>query len=449
MTGAGQRHYRFGPHGSTGWLLGLSGTQCIAIGAGILFSGMLLNAHMSAALVPIPLLASATFAFGQWNGRPLYQTVPVAFGWAMARATRGEAWFADLPRRRPQTQTNAQALQLPPTLDGLTIAQARNADWTRRGRTDGAAVVHDKPGRTLSATLRVRGREFALCERAAQERQLHLWGDALAAFCTERSPVAQVRWTEWAAPAGLDESLAYLDEHAGQTETSAAVAYYRDLLAQAGPMSTEHEVLVTVTVDRRRLRSRRRGPADRTAAAELALLDEVQLLASRLESAGLMVDLPLCPGELAEVLRVRLDPYGRTRTGRRSLAHLAGFVDVANAGPLAVRAAWDHVRVDRAVHAAYVVADWPRLEVPPDWMEPLVLHAGGVRTLAVHYEPVAPSRSQRHVDRETVKLASDEAQRTRSGFRIGAHHRRARSRKSSTEKRNSSPDTASSNSSVS
>jgi len=426
VTAAGQRHYRFGPHDRTGWLLGLSATQCIAIGAGILLSGTLLNAHLPAVLVPIPLLASATFAFGQWNGRPLNQTVPVAFGWAMVRATRDETWFADLGRRRAQTQ--AQAPQLPPTLDGLTITEARNADWTGRGRTERAAVVHDKQGRTLSATLRVRGREFALCERAAQERHLQLWGDALAAFCTERSPIAQVRWTEWAAPAGLDESLAYLDEHVAQTDSSAAVASYRDLLAQAGPISTEHEVLVTVTVDRRRLRQRRRGPADRTAAAEQVLLDEVQLLSSRLESAGLMVDLPLCPGELAEVLRVRLDPYGgtgRLRPGRRSLAQLAGFVGVENAGPLAVRAAWDHVRIDRAVHAAYVVADWPRLEVPPDWMEPLVLHAGGVRTLAVHYEPVAPSRSQRHVDRETVKLASDEAQRTRSGFRIGAHHRRA------------------------
>ena len=55
------------------------------------------------------------------------------------------------------------------------------------------------------------------------------------------------------------------------------------------------------------------------------------------------------------------------------------------------------------------------------------MHAGGIRTVAVHYEPVAPSRSQRAIDRDTVKLASDEEQRSRSGFRIGARHRRAQS----------------------
>jgi hypothetical protein len=92
---------------------------------------------------------------------------------------------------------------------------------------------------------------------------------------------------------------------------------------------------------------------------------------------------------------------------------------------MAVRAEWDHVRVDRAFHAAYVIREWPRLEVPANWMEPLLLHAGGIRTVAMHYEPVPPSRSQRRVDRESVKLASDEEQRSRSGFRIGARHRRA------------------------
>jgi hypothetical protein len=429
MTSTQPRSYRFGPRDRTGWLIGLAGAQCIAIGAGILVSSVLLNARLPAPAVLAPLLASASFAFGRWNGRPFHEIAPVALGWTTDRATGGGTWFADLSSHRAGRHREENAPQLPPVLSGLVIEEAREAAWTRRGRSAGAGIVRDGRAGTLSATLRVRGREFALCERNAQERQLHLWGEALAAFCMERGPVARLRWTEWAAPAGLDASFAYLDEHAAHADSSEAVTSYRDLLTQAGPMSTEHEVLVTVTVDQRRLRLRRRGPTDRREAAEKALLDELQLLSSRLEAAGLIVDLPLCPGELAKVLRERVDPFGGARvpTGRRSLAQLAGFVSVSNAGPLAMQTEWDHIRVDGALHAAYVVAEWPRLEVPPNWMEPLLLHAGGVRTVAVHYEPVAPSRSQRHVDRETVKLASDEEQRTRSGFRIGARHRRATS----------------------
>ena len=185
---------------------------------------------------------------------------------------------------------------------------------------------------------------------------------------------------------------------------------------------------MVVTVDERRLRLRRKLDIDRAVAAEQTLMEEVRLLSARLESAGLAVDTPLSPNEVAQAWRARLDPFSApgVRSGqRRSLLELAGLVSVANAGPLSMDAARDHVRVDGAVHAAYVIAEWPRLEVPPPWMEPLLLHAGGIRTIAVHYEPVPPSRSRRNIDKETVKLASDEEQRSRSGFRIGARHRRA------------------------
>jgi hypothetical protein len=55
----------------------------------------------------------------------------------------------------------------------------------------------------------------------------------------------------------------------------------------------------------------------------------------------------------------------------------------------------------------------------------MLLQAGGVRTFTLLYEPVAPTRSQRRVDRDSTRLAADEEQRTRGGFRVGAHHRRA------------------------
>src|SRR3954465_15209411 len=45
--------------------------------------------------------------------------------------------------------------------------------------------------------------------------------------------------------------------------------------------------------------------------------------------------------------------------------------------------------------------------------------------LAIRSEPVPPSRAQRRIDRDATRLASDEEQRARSGFRIGARHRRA------------------------
>ena len=423
------RLYRFGQRDRTGWLLGLQAAQCLALGFGILLGGLLLNAGAPMPGVFAPILVMSLFAFGRWNGQPMHEHAPVLLGWSAASLTGANHWNAEPRRFRvPEGHPAATQPALPPTLADQSIHECAHATWARRGRAVGAAVIRDRRERSISAVLRVHGRAFSLRENDEQERLLHLWGDALGAFCAERGPVGRIRWLEWAAPAGLVEQLAYLAEHRSLHDESEPVAAYRELLDHAGPMATRHEVLVVVTVEDRRLRLRARADRDRAAPAEEALMEEVRLLTTRLDAAGLAVDAPLTPGEVAHAWRSRLDPFRApgVRAGRRrSLVELAGLVSVANAGPMSIYAEHDHVRVDSAVHAAYFIAEWPRLDVPPAWMEPLVLHAGGIRTIAVHYEPVAPSRSQRAIDRDTVKLASDEEQRSRSGFRIGARHRRA------------------------
>jgi hypothetical protein len=103
---------------------------------------------------------------------------------------------------------------------------------------------------------------------------------------------------------------------------------------------------------------------------------------------------------------------------------VAGVVGAYGPAPLASEVSWAHLRIDTSAHRSFWVAEWPRLDVGPNWIEPVLLHPGAIRTVSVIYEPVPPGRSRRQVDREATKLASDEEQRTRSGFRIGARHRR-------------------------
>jgi hypothetical protein len=288
-------------------------------------------------------------------------------------------------------------------------------------------VVKNTAARTFSATLRARGREFALLDRSEQERMVAGWGGALAAFCVERGPVAFVRWSEWSAPAGLEEQLRYLEEHRSAPEDSPAVVAYRELLDDAGTMATRHEVLLTVTVDARRVRVPRHARTDPDAAIIEVLVEELRLLTSRLEAAGLAVDQPLSPVELATAIRLRSDPGCRLAiaTRQRGLAAQAGVVSPCNAGPLATTEHHTYFQVDGALHRSYLISEWPRLDVPPNWLEALLLHAGGVRTVSVTCHPVAPSRSTRQVNRDSTRLASDAELRDRKGFRVSAHHRRA------------------------
>src|SRR5205823_4207949 len=123
---------------------------------------------------------------------------------------------------------------------------------------------------------------------------------------------------------------------------------------------------------------------------------------------------------------LRMDPSVTSeQDARRNLAHLGGAVSRYGAGPLAAAVDWSSVCLDGSLHRTYWIAEWPRLEVPPTWLEPLLLTAGGIRAMSLCYEPVPPSRSTRQVDRDATRLATDEEQRARGGFRIGARHRRA------------------------
>jgi hypothetical protein len=197
------------------------------------------------------------------------------------------------------------------------------------------------------------------------------------------------------------------------------------LLDVAEPLILEHEALVTVTVDERKVRGR--GPDRKSGRATASLLaEELRLLSLRLRDARLTAQGPLSAGQLSAAFRRRLDPPTEA-TSRRSLAAMTGLVSPSNRGPLAARSEWSYVQVDSTLHRAYWIAEWPRLEVPSDWLEQLLLHAGGPRVVSIHYEPVSPSRSRRRVDRDSTRLSADEEQRVRHGFRIGASHRRSQS----------------------
>ncbi|MEW6470672.1 MAG: SCO6880 family protein [Actinomycetota bacterium] len=428
MSDTSGRMYRFPPLDRTGWLLGLSGAQCVILAAGTLAAGLLLDARAPAPAVVAALALAVTAAFAPWDGRPAHQWLPALARVGFLRFTGRHAWVAELPFLSRRPDDAARPPSLPPFLDGLTLTDAGSLAQAAgpAASPGGVAVVHDRRHRTASASLRAGGCGFALLERAEQDRLVALWGDVLAGFCAERSAVVSVRVTEWAGPDHLSEFERFADQRRRAPTGSPAVDSYRELLADAGERAARHDVLVTVTVALHRLRRHRgKGSAQETASA--VLLEELRLLTGRLEAAGVDVAGPLSLTDTAEAMRMRADPtvVRAARRRNRSLAAMAGLVSPWNWGPLATESDWDHLRVDGALHRTYWVAEWPRLDVPAGWLEPILLHAGGTRTFTVHCEPVPPSRSRRRIDRDATRLAADGEQRSRAGFRVGARHHRS------------------------
>jgi hypothetical protein len=90
---------------------------------------------------------------------------------------------------------------------------------------------------------------------------------------------------------------------------------------------------------------------------------------------------------------------------------------------MAVEPHWDAVHVDGTWHATYWIAEWPRVDVTPDFLGPM-LFSPLRRSIVLTMEPVSPSRAARQVAQARTADLADSELRRRGGFLVTARHTR-------------------------
>ena len=250
------------------------------------------------------------------------------------------------------------------------------------------------------------------------------WGAALAPLARDRCPVTRVTWQEWAHPVGVGTHRQFL---AGSRPDPRA--------PPRQPPTTTSCSTRSAPIDDRPRCAASRSPsicvesapgagAINVAAALEVLAGEVDLLAARLSTAGLVVSPPLSPVELATAIRVRSDPTREhaagapiARRGRR-----AGCGRVGTDG----RRMRLVPRPSRRVGASHL-PDRRRgrcFPSPADWLAPLLTGGGQTRTLTVVMEPVPIGHAARAANRQLTSLETDRDEKQRKGFRPTARERR-------------------------
>ncbi|HVM06931.1 MAG TPA: SCO6880 family protein [Acidimicrobiales bacterium] len=370
---ADARAYQFAPRDATGWLLGLSGGQCLSLAAAGIAASACLWAALPLAVAVVFVAAGVAASFIRVSGMPTWDAVAAVL--ALARN-----------RRQP---VGRRAL-----ISGDIHIVEMGVPWSS------TPIAVTRSSRHASASLRVRGRSFALAEAADQDRLLAAWGAALGAFCVDGSPVARVVVTCWSGPTA--PSSIRVD----------GPAAYRALVQDAGRSFTTVEVIVTVIIDTRRVRG---SHPDRV---ERAVAEELRLFIQRLELAGLDAT-PLGRRDVHRTVDQRLQPSPPERRLSRTLADITAHGEAE----LTDTAEWISALLGEH-HRAWEVTEWPRAGVHAAWLESLLVGAAGTRTFSVSLTPVPPRVSRRRVDREAVRLATDRIQRDRAGFRVS--HRSAR-----------------------
>lgn len=279
-------------------------------------------------------------------------------------------------------------------------------------------VAADRPAQTFTAVLSVRVRSFGLLSDGEQERRLALWRSMLAALSREGSPIPRVGWVERTVAGDGDQLGRYLQEGRDRSLplASSTIASYIELVESAADVTQDHELLVSLQLDRRRAarQAKQLGPGDEGAAR--LLIRELDLFARRLDGAGIAVQGALTPRLYAKAIRDGFDPFGRlSRTRAAALDPEREGSAVERPGPIAADASWERYRADSADHVTYWMAEWPWLDVGATFLQPLLVQTNIARSVAVVMEALPPSRAIAEVERARTDDIADQATRDRFG----------------------------------
>ena len=455
--GGRRTRYRFGPLERRGLIAGWRGGQIAVVAGGVMAAIVVLRQRPTLPAIAIALVAVALCVAAAWwpiAGRTAEQWLPTVVRWGASGAGGGRRRHAGIDKRGqclgpdgtpclagvlarnplPPGDHAAGNLRASGARDARQRAGGRAASGSASGRRgvfaglhvlgfdvregqETAAVVYDERSRTYTAVLELLGHSFALLSGEEKERRVASWSSVLSSLARERSVVHRVQWLAATVPDDGAAVRDHLATRAAMPEDAAARRSYAALLRGAGGETCRHDVHLAVQLRAtgaaaRAMRSM--GGGERAACVLLAR--EVASLRQQLASADVPVERVLDERALAALVRRSVDAEARGGRGCPPCG-------VAWPWPLVTEAEWGALRADGSWHSTYWIAEWPRVDVGPEFLSPLLL--GSVRrTVAVVMEPLSPARAVRQTERARTADVADAELRRRGGFLATA--RRAR-----------------------
>jgi len=380
-----------------GLLLGLNGPQlgCLGVAAIALVVALYVGGTTPFAISAVVWLPATLLALVPVQGRVLIGWAPITVNWSL-RAWKGQTMFL----KRPAKPRPAGTLALP----GDTAALRQYEDTVT-----GAVMIHDPHQQTLTAIVPVTHPSFVLLDPADQERRIQTWGRVLASCCRS-GRIARVQVLERTLP---DSGTGLADWWAthGHSDGSWTARVYQDLINRAGPASERHDTTISLALDMRAAHKAIRSAGGGLRGAAAVLGQEMTTLTTALRSADLSPGKWLDAGQVAVILRTAYDPQA-TATLDRNPAIGRGL---DNAGPLAVRETWNGLRTDTAHHGVLWISEWPRAQVFPGFLAPLMLSSGIRRAFSLTATPLRADVAAKDIRRKKTEHIADQAQRQKIG----------------------------------
>jgi hypothetical protein len=444
--------YRFSPLERRGVIAGWRGGQIATVAASLLVGVLALRSRPSvggAGLALVSVGAGAALAFWPILGRTGEQWLPLVARWLWSTSTGTRRQLAPGPRHGHQSTVGPDGRSV-----GIAVRWVSGPRRTRPRQTvfEGISLIGvpfgseqsapdvgmivDVRSRTATAVLAVRGHSFALLGPGDQDARIAAWAGVLSALAREGSEVHRIQLIESCLPDDGSAVRRHWSQHGVLGPESPAGRSYDALVDESSPVTRRHRVLLALSVHTARSARPIRTRGGGTAGTGAVVTGGIRSLQQALDGAGITVDGVLGPRALARVIGEAWAPMAKSG-GRNDLddgppATTVDSGDLPSGGddrppawpwPMAVEPQWDSVHTDATWHATYWIAEWPRVEVTPDFLGPL-LFSPLRRSIVLTMEPMSPSRAARQVAQARTADLADGELRRRGGFLVTARHAR-------------------------
>ena len=383
--------YSFSPLERRGILLGLQLGQLVAIGAATVAALALhsLFGGLTGLVLGFGVLSAGVLS-AVWSrqGQPLVWWAFIGMGWLGRRGGNARLSAAPLIGHGPTVLHRGQERIGRPdrSRDGELPRGIRVVDRHPNLLGDSYGVIRDRATGSVAALVPVSGRPLPLLDPDEQAQCMEAWRTVLAALARQGSPVTRLQWVQRSGREDLDLEALLPPVSAGVPPD--ALGSYRQLIDSVGRQVRRHETWLLLAVG---------GDRSPRAVSRMEALDrELRFLEGQLRQAGLE------PGPPVGIDDLRL---------------------LAVAGGMAVKEHWSSLRIDDTWHSTYWVAEWPRIEVGPGFLQPLLVTANRV-TVSVLMASVPPDRALREVRSARTADLADAALRSRAGFLTSARRER-------------------------
>lgn len=390
--------YSFDPLERRGLLLGLRPVQIGIASGGLLVAWVTTRVLRSPAGPPLAFLAfvgSSGAAFWSKDGQSAASWLRWGVTWLL-RNMNGPVLSPEptdglrKPRQSTPRGSGGRAFAGPTGIDLVEL--------TAEAGQPPVGVLVDRSAGSWAAVVPVRGGSFSLLDPEEQARSLESWRVVLNSIGRPGTPVRRLQWVERTSPAGaapLIERAEALSCARGEVDG------YLEVVRTAATSWQTREVWLVLAVPGP---ARAGGPSGRRAGE--IIRRELRLLEGQLRNAGMWTAGPLDAVALATVLEAA--HTNRPATSRRSKL-------TRPFSPMAEAEGWSFVQADHACHATYWIAEWPRIQVGPDFMGPLLM-GGERRATSLIMAPVPAVRAAREARSARTADVAEEHIRTNAGF---------------------------------